>query len=166
MLSFIFSRSPWSETHLSIPKTNLSKTHLSNELGLPTQDRSKMPLIELSTFITPIFGLIVVNGAADICGFAFESALRSVLFPAFGNPIKPTSAIRFNSTKALMHSPRWPVIQLLARSFSASEFHLLSCQRFPVRPFPPTPPFAITSGFSSPERGFKILFFIRKIFSI
>ena len=56
----------------------------------------------------PKFGTIVVNGYSAISGFAAVIVAKSVDFPAFGKPTKPTSAKTFNSKIAQDSIPGSP----------------------------------------------------------
>lgn len=52
---------------------------------------------------------MVVNGYDAIFGFALEIDLRKVLFPAFGNPTSPKSAIIFRSKTMFRIFPLFPM---------------------------------------------------------
>src|SRR3989337_2981868 len=57
---------------------------------------------------TPKFGETVVNGYAAMAGFAAVRMERSVLFPAFGSPTKPTCAKTLRLKRSQRASPGIP----------------------------------------------------------
>ena len=93
--------------------------------------KSAKTIYDSSTnLVRPKYGLNVVNGYGAIFGNALVIAASNVLLPAFGNPMKPTSAIIFNLSSNSISSPFVPGI--------GSRISLRF--RFPV---PPLPPYAI-----------------------
>ena len=90
--------------------------------------KSAKTIYDSSTnFVRPKYGLNVVKGYGAIFGNALVIAASNVLFPAFGNPINPTSAIIFNLNSYSISSPFVPGI--------GSRISLLF--KFPVPPIPP-----------------------------
>lgn len=83
----------------------------------------------------PKFGTIVVNGYDAIFGFALVILSNKVDLPAFGTPIKPISAIKFNSNFKTFFSPLSGDIH--------TDFSFLFLFLFAPLPIPPLPPFAI-----------------------
>ncbi len=88
-----------------IGSTARSRSTLESSITRPSCT-SSCPSSQTRTI--PTCGLRVVKAYDATSALAFVNALRSVDFPAFGNPTSPTSATIFSSSSRVTSSASWP----------------------------------------------------------
>src|SRR2546428_3271869 len=123
-------RSTWRRNSSPRPRPRLAPS-MSPGMSATTSSLS-------SNRATPRLGTSVVNGKSAIFGRALVSAARSVDFPAFGRPVRPTSARSLSSSRISRRSPLPP-----SSAIRGARRVLLTNRALP---FPAAPPRAITSS--------------------